>query len=149
MEIPGNKQVGEKMFFSCIPQEHLFRLASLRALICIIFAHSWLFTVQENKIDFSFLSTFIMPVQMNVGHIPARSIFMQPTLEKARELLQSSRGSCNFFSYGFLLSLLSLKFVCIILPAHCQLQGVLMKGAPLNGLKGHAAARTSTQRLCP
>lgn len=38
-------------------------------------------TSQENKIDFSFSSTFIMSVQMNVGHIPARSIFMQPTLE--------------------------------------------------------------------
>lgn len=85
--------------------------------------------MQENKIDFSFLSTFIMPVQMNVGHILARSIFMQPTLKKARELLHSSRGSCNFFSYGFLLSLFSLKSVCITLPARCQLQGVLMKGA--------------------
>lgn len=108
-------------------------MASLKAVICIICAHSWLymFTVQENKIDFSFLSTFIMSVQMNVGHIPARSIFMQPTLEKARELQQSSRGSCNFFSCSFLFSRFSVKFVCIILRAHCQLKGVLMKGAPL------------------
>lgn len=63
-----------------------------------------MFTVQKNKIDFSFLSTFIMSVQMNAGHIPARSIFMQPTLERARELLQSSRGAWHFFSYGFLFS---------------------------------------------
>lgn len=44
-----------------------------------------------------------MSVQMNVGHSLARSIFMQPTLERARELLQIGWGSCHFFSYGFLL----------------------------------------------
>lgn len=94
-----------------------------------------MFTAQENKIDFSFLSTFITSVQMNVGHIPARSIFMQPTLERARELLESRGGSCHFFSYGFLFSRFSVKFACITLRARCQLKGVLTKGHPPQPLR--------------
>lgn len=113
-------------------------------MICIICAQSrpYVFTAQENKIDFSFLSTFITSVQMNVGHIPARSIFMQPTLERARELLESRGGSCHFFSYGFLFSRFSAKFACITLRARCQLKGVLTKGPPPAPPKGRAAAGT-------
>jgi len=113
MEVLENKRVGEKSFFSRVPQEHLFLLdvwaASPRAVICVICEHSWLhlFTLPENKIDFSFLNVFIMSVQIN---IPARSIFMQPAFE--RELLQSSRGSCHFFAGGFLFSPFSVKSFC-------------------------------------
>lgn len=118
-------------------------------MICIICAQSrpYVFTAQENKIDFSFLSTFITSVQMNVGHIPARSIFMQPTLERARELLESRGGSCHFFSYGFLFSRFSAKFACITLRARCQLKGVLTKGAPPSPSEGESRCRDRRQRL--